>query len=159
MTTISILSRLIAGVQRNVDLSGSGNILAVYELDASSQIKIGSTALTQTILDSLIAHDHAPQSDNQNVTAGDGLTGGGSGATPTLAVGAGDGISVTADAVAVDSTVMRKNASSVLSSSVNITFAGGGEPLGLPSVPSANGAAASKKYVDDQDALKLALAG
>lgn len=159
MTTISILSRLINGVQRNVDLSGSGNILAVYELDATSQIKIGATALTQVILDSLIAHDHAPQSDNQNVTAGDGLTGGGSGATPTLAVGQGDGISVTADAVAVDSTVMRKNASNTMSSGSNITFAGGGEPLGLPATPSVDGAAASKKYVNDQDALKLNLAG
>ena len=42
------------------------------------------------------------------MTAGDGLTGGGTiAATRTLAVGAGDGISVAADAVAVDSTVVR----------------------------------------------------
>ena len=38
---------------------------------------------------------------NQTVTAGNGLTGGGSGDTITLNVGAGNGIAVTADAVAV----------------------------------------------------------
>ena len=32
----------------------------------------------------------------------------------------------------------------------NITFSGGGEVLGLPDIPSADGAASSKKYVDDQ---------
>ena len=43
------------------------------------------------------------------VTAGDGLTGdtAGEGSTATLAVGAGDGIAVTADAIAVDSSVVR----------------------------------------------------
>jgi hypothetical protein len=43
-----------------------------------------------------------------SVTAGDGLTGGGTiAATINMAVGAGDGISVAADAVAVDSSVVR----------------------------------------------------
>jgi hypothetical protein len=41
------------------------------------------------------------------VTAGSGLTGGGTVGVLTLNVGAGDGISVAADAVAVDSTVVR----------------------------------------------------
>ena len=45
--------------------------------------------------------------DIDGVTAGAGLTGGGTSGTPTLNVGAGTGISVAADSVAVDSTVLR----------------------------------------------------
>jgi hypothetical protein len=43
--------------------------------------------------------------DITSVTAGDGLTGGGSSGAVTLAVGAGTGISVAADAVAIDTAV------------------------------------------------------
>lgn len=46
-------------------------------------------------------------------------------------------------------------AGSTMSSAANITFVGGGEVLGLPSTPSAAGAAASKAYVD---AVALGLA-
>ena len=46
-------------------------------------------------------------------------------------------------------------AGSTMDSAANITFAGGGEVLGLPSTPSAAGAAASKAYVD---AVALGLA-
>jgi len=42
------------------------------------------------------------------------------------------------------------NAGGNMLSGANITFTGGGEVLGLPIVPSVDGAAASKKYVDDQ---------
>lgn len=160
MATIAKLSRLVNGVQRDVDLSN--NTLKVNTLLATSKLQIGAegsaTDLTQTQLDSLLAHDHASGSDNQTITAGDGLTGGGSGASVSLAVGAGDGISVAADAVAVDATVMRNNADQTLGSNVDITFAGG-EVLGLPAVPSVDGAAASKKYVNDQDALKVSKTG
>src|SRR5210317_1354646 len=45
--------------------------------------------------------------DITEVTAGDGLTGGATTGAATLNVGAGDGISVAADAVAVDATVLR----------------------------------------------------
>jgi hypothetical protein len=45
--------------------------------------------------------------DIDGVTAGAGLTGGGTSGTPTLNVGAGSGISVAADSVAVDGTVLR----------------------------------------------------
>lgn len=47
MADISILSRLVSGIQRNVDLSA--NTLVVLSL------KVGSTELTQTILNNLIA--------------------------------------------------------------------------------------------------------
>ena len=74
----------------------------------------GSGVITTTdsdiVLSSLsgyVANEHIDHS-SVTMTAGDGLTGGGTiAATRTLAVGAGDGISVAADAVAVDSTVVR----------------------------------------------------
>ena len=41
----------------------------------------------------------------------------------------------------------------------NLTFSGGGEVLGLPTAPSVNDAASSKKYVDDQVTLIASTAG
>ncbi len=50
-------------------------------------------------------HTHALDLSGRTITAGDGLTGGGNlGSDITLAAGAGDGIDVTADAIAVDVT-------------------------------------------------------
>ncbi len=50
-------------------------------------------------------HTHALDLSGRTITAGDGLTGGGNlGSNITLAAGAGDGIDVTADAIAVDVT-------------------------------------------------------
>ena len=42
-------------------------------------------------------------------------------------------------------------ATSTMASAANLTFSGDGEPLGLPSTPSGNGAATSKAYVDGRD--------
>lgn len=42
------------------------------------------------------------------------------------------------------------NAGGNMLSGANISFTGGGEVLGLPAIPSVDGAAASRKYVDDQ---------
>ena len=42
-------------------------------------------------------------------------------------------------------------ATSTMASAANLTFSGDGEPLGLPSTPSVNGAATSKAYVDGRD--------
>ena len=74
----------------------------------------GSGVITTTdsdiVLSSLSGYDANEHIDHSGVTltAGAGLTGGGTiAASRTFAVGAGDGISVAADAVAVDSTVVR----------------------------------------------------
>jgi len=78
---ISKLAQLTQGLIKNVDLTAE-------ELQVLS-ITIGGasgTNLTKAQLDTLISNSHAPQSDNQNVVAGDGLSGGGSGATVNLAV-------------------------------------------------------------------------
>jgi len=58
------------------------------------------------------------------VTAGDGLTGGATTGAATLNVGAGDGISVAADAVAVDATVLRTTGDGVVSGSAQILLGG-----------------------------------
>jgi hypothetical protein len=81
MADISSLSRLLNGVVRNVDLTTNTLV--------TSSIKVGGltpTELTKAILDSLIANSHASGSDNQTITAGNALTGGGSGASVTLDV-------------------------------------------------------------------------
>ena len=60
-------------------------------------------------------------SQSLEIISGDGLTGGGNLTTNrTLAVGAGDGISVAADSVAVDGTVLRTNGFGVVSGSAQI---------------------------------------
>jgi hypothetical protein len=103
MADITVLARLLNGAMRNVDLTA--NTPVVFSIKVGGGVS--NTELTKAILDSLIANNHAPMSDNQDVVAGAGLTGGGTGATTTLNVGAGSGISVAADSVAVDSTVVR----------------------------------------------------
>ena len=69
-----------------------------------------STTDSEIVHDNLsgfVANEHIDHT-SVTMTAGDGLTGGGTiAATRTFAVGAGDGISVAADAVAVDSSVVR----------------------------------------------------
>jgi len=62
--------------------------------------------------------------DITEVTAGDGLTGGATTGAATLNVGAGDGISVAADAVAVDATVLRTTGGGVVSGSAQILLGG-----------------------------------
>ena len=62
-------------------------------------------------------------SQSLEIISGNGLTGGGNLTTNrTLAVGAGDGISVSADAVAVDGTVLRTNGFGVVSGSSQVSY-------------------------------------
>lgn len=67
-----------------------------------------------------VANEHIDHT-TVTITAGSGLTGGGDiSATRTINVGAGDGISVAADAVAVDATVLRTTGQGIVSSSAQI---------------------------------------
>ncbi len=47
---------------------------------------------------------------------------------------------------------LRRDGDEAMDASFNLSFSAGGEVLGLPAIPSGDTAAASKKYVDDQDA-------
>ena len=66
-----------------------------------------------------------------------------------------DGSNINIVGVATTDTLTNKTitglATSTMASAANLTFSGDGEPLGLPSTPSANGAATSKTYVDGRD--------
>ena len=77
-----------------------------------------------------------------NAIAGDGLTGDSdttSGiAQFTFDVGAGSGISVGSNSVAVDSTVMRNNSSQTLSGELNVTHNGGVTGSSAPTYTQAN---------------------
>jgi hypothetical protein len=103
MSDITFLAQLINGANRNQDLT-----IATVQADtwhALSLFRIGSVAvhtdLNKTQFDTLLAQTHSPTSDNQNVVAGLGLSGGGSGATVNLAVAPGNGISVAGGSVVV----------------------------------------------------------
>ena len=133
------LAYVLNGLVQNVDLTADELVFDSVRFGGGS-----GTLLTKTILDSLIANSHAAMSDNQNVVAGNGLTGGGSGATTTLDVGAGDGISVGADSVAVDSTVIRTNGANAFSADQSM----GGNKLTNVGTPTSASDAANKSYVD-----------
>lgn len=75
------LAAVLNGLVRNVDLTADELVLDSVRLGG-----LTGTLLTKAILDSLIANSHAPGSDNQNIVAGAGLSGGGTGATVTLDV-------------------------------------------------------------------------
>lgn len=133
------LAVVLNGLVQNVDLTADELVLNEVRLGG-----LAGTLLTKTILDGLIANSHAPMSDNQNVVAGAGLTGGGSGATVTVDVGAGDGITVNANDVAVNNTVIRTTGANAFAADQSM----GGNKLTNVATPTAAGDAANKAYVD-----------
>ncbi len=79
--TISKLAQLLQGLVQNVDLTSEELHIGSLKLDDGTE-----ATLSRSELASLKSNEHASGSDNQNVVAGDGLSGGGSGATVNLAV-------------------------------------------------------------------------
>lgn len=82
-------------------------------ISASAQIDHDATT-------NFVANEHIDHS-GVTLTAGNGLTGGGTiAASRTFAVGAGDGITVNADDIQVDATVLRTTGDDILSGSAQI---------------------------------------
>lgn len=93
----------------------SGDLIEIPAGTVSGSIQVDHDATTNFVANEHIDHTSV------SITAGNGLTGGGTiAATRTLNVGAGSGISVTADAVAVDATVLRTTGGGIVSSSAQI---------------------------------------
>lgn len=93
--------------------AGSNNDTFKFRGSAGVTVSVGSNDVTHGD-NVLISLSSVPNSSLQNssvtVTAGNGLTGGGAvalGGSITLNIGAGSGITVAADTIAVDSTVVR----------------------------------------------------
>ena len=75
------------------------------------------------------------QGDITGVTAGNGLTGGATSGAATVNVGAGDGISVTANTVTVNSTVVRTTGAQTITGLKTFTDNGGIKYSGISSTP------------------------
>jgi trimeric autotransporter adhesin len=95
-----------------VATAGSSNTITFNSVDSE---------IVHDNLSGFVSNEHIDHS-SVSITAGNGLTGGGTiASTRTINVGAGDGISVAADSVAVDATVLRTTGDSVVSASAQIT--------------------------------------
>ena len=94
-------------------------------LDTLGDGVISSSAqVTLTDLSDYDANDHIDHT-GVTLTAGDGLTGGGTiAASRTFTVGAGDGITVNADDIQVDATVLRTTGDEVISASAQVSLTG-----------------------------------
>jgi hypothetical protein len=94
-----------------VATAGSSNTITFNSVDSE---------IIHDNLSGFVSNEHIDHS-SVSITAGNGLTGGGTiVSTRTINVGAGDGISVAADSVAVDTTVLRTTGDNVVSSSAQI---------------------------------------
>jgi len=109
--------KIVDNALRVEDASDNDASMAVQNLSASNLILSGGRDLADIFATSA-------QAGINTVTAGAGLTGGGSATTVTLNAGAGDGIAVSADSIAVDNTVLRSTGASAVGLSATATTNG-----------------------------------
>jgi len=121
----------ITQIRRYIDTyGGGGGSVAVQTKDSDIEAKsISVTSTTSGIVsagrdlaDIFVTSSEA--GGISTVTAGAGLTGGGSSSTVTLNAGEGDGIDVSADSIAVDDTVLRSTGASAVGLSATSTTNG-----------------------------------
>ena len=135
------------GTALNVDsnsITTSGTMTGIWQGTAAQYVN-GEGDLT--------TFPAIPQGDitQVNITAGDGLSGTSVNTTTgahiqTLTVGQGDGITVSATNVAVNSTVVRTTGAQSIAGLKTFT-----DQVTIPTTPSANASAASKQYVDQSN--------
>ena len=120
-SNIATLTAATSSYLTTVDISDDTNLTAGTGITLTGDtLSTNDSQIVHDNLSGFVANEHIDHS-TVSITAGNGLTGGGTiASTRTLNVGAGDGISVAADSVAVDSTVLRTTGDSVLSSSAQI---------------------------------------
>jgi len=120
------LSNIPSGiVSSSTQIDGLGFLQVSGDSVVSSSAQVNLTSTTGYVSNEHIDHSSV------SITAGSGLTGGGDiTSTRTLNIGAGDGISVNADDIQVDATVLRTTGDSVVSSSVQVDY------TGLSNIPS-----------------------
>jgi hypothetical protein len=98
----------------------SGNNTSITGVLTSSSGNFISSLRLNNVDVSVSGHTHS----NITITAGSGLAGGGSlAANRTIDIGQGDGISVSADSIAVDSTVVRTTGTQTISGAKTFTAA------------------------------------
>ena len=127
---VSTTPATVGANQADINMSKVGSDLQKRAIYGSTSIGVAQNAqdISLSAIPGGINHDALLNFDGDEhvahsgvtITAGAGLAGGGTiAATRTLDVGAGDGISVAADAVAVDATVARRNAANTFTGNVD----------------------------------------
>jgi len=125
-TRVTTLETDLSTEQTNIDnlQTDSGSFstrITTAESELSNTLFSSSAQVDHDSTTNFVANEHINHS-SVTITAGSGLTGGGDiTTTRTINVGAGDGISVAADSVAVDATVLRTTGDSIVSASAQIT--------------------------------------
>ena len=100
---------------------GSGEMVFVRD---TNTIVVGNGSGVYSSLSGISANPLTHTHSNITITAGSGLAGGGSlAANRTIDIGQGDGISVSADSIAVDSTVVRTTGTQTISGAKTFTAA------------------------------------
>lgn len=129
LTASRVLSLDINGL--TVDTIATGDFFAFFDISGGDTNKISlanlNAALDHNALANYVADQHVAHS-GVTLTAGNGLTGGGTiAASRTFDVGAGTGISVAADSVGLDTTHVRNVDHSAVSISTTEGIQGGGD--------------------------------